>query len=170
MGVQERKRQKRIKENVIKRDGYVCCYCDQVLTDETLTLEHIVPVSHRGMFNATNLTASCAPCNNKRGNRPFFDYIKSFNFSDAKIRKYKNLYFNNLRIKVLNIAKEECIYNDYEIPQDLIERACDILKIKSINYDEFASQITISFHSFHLRNEIVYAFENLIHLIEDKVV
>jgi HNH endonuclease len=168
MGMTERKRQKRIRKNVIDRDGYVCCYCNQILTEENLTLDHIIPVSKRGMFNATNLTVSCAPCNNNRGSQPFFDYIKSFNFSDTKIRKYKSLYFNNLRIKVLNIAKEECIYNDYEIPQDLIERACDILKIKSVNYDEFANKITISFHAFHLRNEIVYAFENLIHLIEDK--
>ncbi len=74
MGAQERRRQKRIRESVIVRDGLVCCYCDIPLTLETVTMEHIVPGSKRGTFNTTNLTVSCAECNNKRGNQPFFEY------------------------------------------------------------------------------------------------
>src|SRR5713226_2855341 len=107
MGVQERRRQKRIKEYVINRDGMICCYCDMPLAPSDVTMEHIIPDSWHGTFNSTNLTVSCAICNNKRGNKPFFEYCKQFNFSNEKLEKYKRLYFNNLKIKILNIAKEK---------------------------------------------------------------
>ena len=84
MSSQEKKRQKRIREFVINRDGSICCYCDKVLLREEITLDHIVPDSCRGTFNTTNLTVSCAKCNNRRGNKPFFDYCKQFNFGDYK--------------------------------------------------------------------------------------
>ena len=84
MGAQERKREKRIREYVINRDGSLCCYCDKVLTQENVTMEHIVPDSKRGTFNTTNLTVSCAECNNRRGNKPFFEYCKRFDWSDEE--------------------------------------------------------------------------------------
>ena len=168
MSASEQKRLKRIRKAVIQRDGLICCYCDKELTEKTVTMEHIVPSSQKGTFNTTNLTVSCSPCNNKRGAKPFFNFIKDLNFSEKKIKKYKKLYFDNLRIKILNIAKEICIHNDYEIPQDLIDGACVILKIKNMNYDDLLSEVTISMHSFHKRNEIVHNFENMIHLIENR--
>ena len=109
MGVQERNRQKRIREYVVERDGSICCYCNKVLSNETITLDHIVPDSKRGTFNTTNLTIACGECNNRRGNKPFFEYCKQFNWGPDKLDKYKRLYYSNLCIKVLNIAKEECI-------------------------------------------------------------
>jgi len=168
MGAQERKRQKRIKEYVINRDGMLCCYCDKVLTNETVTMEHIVPDSKRGTFNTTNLTVSCSDCNNKRGNRPFFEYCKKFNFSEEKMSKYKKLYFNNLRIKVLNIAKEECLKEDQVIPINIIKKACQILKIKGMDFSDYETtyQFEIKFGELSDRKKIKYCFEQLIRIIE----
>lgn len=168
MGAQERKRQKRIKEYVINRDGSICCYCDKVLTPETVTMEHIVPDSKRGTFNTTNLTVSCSDCNNKRGNRPFFEYCKKFSFSDEKLEKYKRLYFNNLRIKVLNIAKEECLKDDQVVPTSLIKKACQILKIKGMDFSSYETtyQFEIKFDEMSDRKKIKYCFEQLIRIIE----
>jgi hypothetical protein len=168
MSVQERKRLKSIRSKVIKRDGLVCCYCDKVLTLQTVTLDHIVPDSKQGTFNATNLTPACAPCNNKRGNENFFEFAQQYNFPSLKTEKYKRLYSNNLKIKVLNIAKSQCISNDYEVPQDLIKQACSILKIQNINYDEFIDNESLILDAFQKRKEIIYAFEQLILLIEAK--
>ncbi len=169
MGVQERKRQKRIRDYVIDRDGMLCCYCDKVLEPETVTMEHIVPDSRRGTFNTTNLTVSCAECNNRRGNKPFFDYCKKFNFPEDKLNKYKQLYFNNLRIKVLNISKEECLKDDEDIPAALIKRACQILKIKSMDFDDYekAYPFEIKFSEPCDRRKIKFCFEQLIRIIEE---
>lgn len=166
--MQERRRQKRIREYVINRDGLVCCYCNQSLTMETITMEHIVPDSRRGTFNTTNLTSSCSKCNNRRGNKPFFEYCKQFNFSESKLLKYKKMYYNNLRIKVLNIAKEECLNEDMAIPNILIERACNILKIKKMDFYDYENkyQFEIKFDSLSDHKKIKYCFELIIRIIE----
>lgn len=168
MGAQERKRQKRIREYVINRDGSICCYCDTPLTPESVTMEHIVPDSKRGTFNTTNLTVSCSTCNNKRGNRPFFEYCKSFNFSESKLNKYKQLYFNNLRIKVLNIAKEECLKDESAIPLNIIQKACNVLRIRSMDFSEYEKtyQFEIKFNEACDRKKIKFCFEQLIRIIE----
>jgi hypothetical protein len=155
-----RQRQKDIRNYVINRDGAVCCYCDKQLCSEMITMEHIVPDSKRGTFNTTNLTVSCANCNNQRGNQPFFEYCKRFGFVDAKIKKYKKLYFNNLRIKVLNIAKEECLKDEEAIPSALIAQACQILKIKKMNFPNNICEI--KFNERYNRKKIKFCFEKLI--------
>ena len=164
------KRKHKIKQFVFQRDGMTCCYCNSPLTEATVTMEHIVPDSKRGTFNTTNLTVACAYCNNDRGNKPFFSYIKRWSFSEEKIKKYQNLYFNNLRIKILNISKLLLDNSDCGIPQDLINESCKVLRIKpeTISYQEFIEPGTFFFDSFYRRNEIIYFFENLIKLIESK--
>ena len=168
MGAQERKRQKRIKEHVINRDGLTCCYCSIPLTMEAVTMEHIVPDSKRGTFNTTNLTVSCSKCNNRRGNKPFFVYCRQFNFSPEKIDKYRKLYFNNLRIKVLNIAKENCLHDDRVIPNDIINQACQVLKIRGIDFSDYENnnQFEIKFNEVCDRKKIKFCFEQLIRIIE----
>jgi hypothetical protein len=168
MGAQERKRQKRIREYVINRDGALCCYCDRVLGDEDITLEHIVPDSKRGTFNTTNLTIACSECNNRRGNKPFFEYCKRFNWGEEKLQKYRTLYFNNLKIKVLNIAKEECIKDDEIAPQTIIKKACQVLKIKGMDFSEYEKtyQFEIKFDQLSDRKKIKFCFEQLIRIIE----
>lgn len=168
MGARERKRQKRIKERVMIRDGMVCCYCNIPLTLETVTMEHIVPDSKHGTFNSTNLTVSCAECNNRRGDKPFFQFCKEFNFSQEKLEKYKNLYFKNLQIKVLNIAKEECLVDAQATPNVLIKKACQVLKIRSVDFSSYENlyNFDIKFDESCERRKIKYCFEQLIKIIE----
>lgn len=169
MGARERKRHKKIKEYVIARDGFICCYCDLPLSQQDITMEHIVPDSKRGTFNTTNLTVSCYKCNNKRGDKPFFEYCQQYNFSDSKLSKYKKLYFNNLKIKVLNIAKEECMVNDDMVPNHIIDQACKILKIKNIDFSQYIDNCdNISFDSVTNRKKIKFCFEKLIRVIESE--
>ncbi|CAB4196878.1 HNHc domain containing protein [uncultured Caudovirales phage] len=168
MSNRESERRKKIREYVINRDGMICCYCDYPLKIEDVTMEHIVPDSRRGTFNSTNLTVACADCNNKRGNKPFFEYCKGFNFSADKILKYKKLYFNNLQIKILNIAKEECLKTDIATPNKLIDEACKILKIKKIDFSDYEKTyfFDIFFKEACERRRIKFCFEQLIRIIE----
>lgn len=162
-------RLKKIKNYVINRDGKICCYCDKILSDIDITMEHIVPYSRRGTFNTTNLTVACANCNNSRGNQSFFEFCKKYNFSDEKTSKYKKLYFNNLKIKILNIAKEECLTADYAVPNDLITKVCDdILKIKKIDFTNYECHFNndMKFNLSYDRKKIKFYFEKLIKIIE----
>lgn len=168
MGVHERKRLRRIKEYVINRDGKICCYCEEPLLLEEISMDHIVPDSKRGTYNTTNLTVACHKCNNKRGNKPFFEFCKNFNFSAAKLNKYKTLYYNNLRIKVLNIAKEECLNDNFVIPNDIINQACKILKIPEMSFADYelVYPFEIKFNQINNRKKIKFTFEKLIKIIE----
>jgi hypothetical protein len=170
MGVQERRRQKRIRDHVIERDGLQCCYCAKELNLDTVTMEHIVPDSKKGTFNTTNLTVSCAPCNNRRGNKPFFEFCKEFNFSDAKLAKYRAMYLSNLRIKILNIAKEECLNSIEAVPLELINQSCKILRIKDLDFSKYENmyQFDIKFDEPCNRKRIKYNFELLIRIIESE--
>ncbi len=163
----EAKRFKKIKQYVILRDGLICAYCDKILTEDSVTLDHIVPSSKRGTFNTTNLTVSCFDCNNKRGSRPLFDFLKKINANQQKIDKYKKLYFNNLKIKILNIAKEECLIQEKAVPVMIINQACTILKVNMIDFSSYETiLVDISFKELYERRIIKYYFEKLIKIIE----
>jgi hypothetical protein len=146
----------------------ICCYCDYPLTSENITLDHIVPDSKRGTFNTTNLTVACLKCNSDRGNRNFFDYCKKFNFSKEKLDKYKSLYSCNLKIKVLNIAKEKCLVADFDVPIRLIANSCKILKINIIDFYKLEKRYAFDIRLGELsdRNSIKHFFETLIRIIE----
>ena len=53
--------------SIAERDGWVCMYCGRVLTPETATVEHIVPLAGNGLDSLRNLTLACASCNNEAG-------------------------------------------------------------------------------------------------------
>lgn len=54
-----------VRKIIIKRDGYVCKYCDKELTPKTHTIDHILPVSKGGTENPHNLVMCCEWCNKK---------------------------------------------------------------------------------------------------------
>lgn len=164
------KRERKIRNYVIARDGTACCYCGADLSYDKITMEHIVPDSKRGTFNTTNLTVSCRPCNNKRGNVSFFKYCKKFNWSKEKLEKYRKLYFSNLKIKILNIAKEELMRSKTEVPDDLITEACSLLKIKNVYFSEYEHlyNFEMNFGEPASRKQIKYCFEELIKIIESE--
>ncbi len=166
MGLRQRRRQKYIKQYVTNRDGLLCCYCGKTLTPETITLEHIVPESKDGAFNASNLTIACAECNNKRGNKPFFDFCRQYNFPPEKIEKYKTLYSINLKIKILNIAKEEILNSQVAVPVVLIYQASQILKVDNLDISLYESYSEIKLYEIYESKIIKFNFEKLIKVLD----
>jgi len=49
---------------VLSRSGYRCTYCG---SDESLEIDHIVPIARRGTNDISNLQALCRPCNRRKG-------------------------------------------------------------------------------------------------------
>lgn len=52
-----------------------CHYCGQRITSETLTFDHIIPRSLGGGNFISNLLLACQPCNGKRGNKPYAEFV-----------------------------------------------------------------------------------------------
>ena len=53
------------RRNVVARDNFECAYCD----DEATTMDHIVPKYLGGKHIWKNVTASCRPCNQRKGKK-----------------------------------------------------------------------------------------------------
>lgn len=67
-----------------------CPYCGVNLTPDTATIDHIIPISKGGLHSAFNLIACCLPCNVKKSNKSFAEWINEL---DEKFReKSESLY------------------------------------------------------------------------------
>ena len=59
-------RRKITRRAVFARDDWTCQYCG---ARSNLTVDHVVPRSKGGDSSWTNIVASCAPCNRRKGDR-----------------------------------------------------------------------------------------------------
>lgn len=60
------KKLKPTRENIFKRDGNKCLYCEN---NKNLTIDHVIPRSRGGGNTWENLATCCSPCNVKKGDR-----------------------------------------------------------------------------------------------------
>jgi 5-methylcytosine-specific restriction endonuclease McrA len=61
------KNAKRVRARIIARNGPNCHWCQAVLTLETSTVDHVVPIARGGLNNPNNTVLACEPCNRGRG-------------------------------------------------------------------------------------------------------
>lgn len=54
---------KRLRYEVLRRDGHTCRYCGRASPEVTLTVDHVVPVALGGTDDPNNLAAACRDCN-----------------------------------------------------------------------------------------------------------
>jgi len=54
---------KRVRFEVLRRDGFRCKYCGLAPPDCVLVVDHVVPVARGGTNERTNLAAACHDCN-----------------------------------------------------------------------------------------------------------
>lgn len=54
---------KRLRFEILKRDGFACRYCGATAPDVALHVDHVVPESLGGRTEPQNLVAACADCN-----------------------------------------------------------------------------------------------------------
>jgi 5-methylcytosine-specific restriction endonuclease McrA len=57
------------RENVYIRDLYTCQYCRIKFAAKDLTIDHVIPASHGGPKNWTNIVTACRKCNQIKANR-----------------------------------------------------------------------------------------------------
>jgi 5-methylcytosine-specific restriction endonuclease McrA len=57
------------KKNILIRDKFTCQYCAEILSERSLTIDHIVPKSKGGSSKWENLVAACKRCNTKKADK-----------------------------------------------------------------------------------------------------
>jgi 5-methylcytosine-specific restriction endonuclease McrA len=61
---------RRVRAEVLERDGLVCAYCREPLTDAELVLAHRIAHDDGGAFEPDNLVPAHRDCNAAAGKRP----------------------------------------------------------------------------------------------------
>lgn len=77
------------RNNIFKRDGYVCQYCGD---SRDLTLDHLIPKARGGKSTWFNLVTACKRCNTRKG-----DYTPEEVGMLVKTKPYKPSYIVFLR-------------------------------------------------------------------------
>lgn len=54
---------RRLRFEILRRDGHTCRYCGGVAPDVVLTVDHVVPVALGGGDDPSNLVTACRDCN-----------------------------------------------------------------------------------------------------------
>jgi hypothetical protein len=54
---------KRLRFEILRRDGHACRYCGAKAPTVTITVDHVIPVTLGGTDSPTNLVAACPACN-----------------------------------------------------------------------------------------------------------
>lgn len=62
------KDRRRIRPKLIEKYGMICYWCQVELSTETLTIDHLIPLSKGGSNKMFNLRLSCYNCNQKKSN------------------------------------------------------------------------------------------------------
>jgi len=66
----KRKVGKRLRFEILKRDGFACRYCGASAVADVLHVDHVVPIAEGGSNEPHNLVTACAPCNGGKGAVP----------------------------------------------------------------------------------------------------
>lgn len=61
---------RRLRFEILRRDGHTCRYCGAMAPDVALTVDHVVPVTLGGSDDPSNLVAACADCNAGKSSVP----------------------------------------------------------------------------------------------------
>ena len=64
-----------LREYLLEKWHRKCAYCG--ITDTQLEIEHIIAKSKGGSNRVSNLTLSCTKCNQKKGNKPIEQFLKT---------------------------------------------------------------------------------------------
>ena len=64
----------KLKQQLSEAQNHRCCYCHVHFSDDRTspyyaTYEHVIPISHGGTNELSNLVVACYTCNITRGNR-----------------------------------------------------------------------------------------------------
>lgn len=54
---------RRLRFEVLRRDGHTCRYCGAKAPDVALTVDHVIPETLGGSNDPSNLVTACQPCN-----------------------------------------------------------------------------------------------------------
>jgi len=129
---------RRLRYEILKRDGHRCRYCGAAAPDVQLTIDHVIPVALGGEDAPSNLVTACQDCNaGKSSANPNDDSVEDVRADAEKFRKalayvseidrYKRdlkfTYYDNMVYDFMNEWFGACRINELNMQPDTNARA-----------------------------------------------
>jgi 5-methylcytosine-specific restriction endonuclease McrA len=89
-----------IREYLLEKWGRKCAYCGK--TGMPLQVEHIIPKSRGGSDRVSNLTLSCGPCNQQKGDQTAAEFGHPELHRQAKASLKSAAFMNQVRWQLVN--------------------------------------------------------------------
>lgn len=70
------------RKTIYRRDHCKCQYCDDKLSSDLLTIDHVQPRSKGGLSTWENCVLACGPCNRQKADRLLSDCVRGKNQKD----------------------------------------------------------------------------------------
>lgn len=80
--------EQKVIEILARGDRDICFYCHAPLTDDTRTIDHVIPRSKGGTNDLWNLCLSCVTCNNNKGDMDVSYFLSLLRGKGAKPKGY----------------------------------------------------------------------------------
>lgn len=65
-----------VRTEIYERDNYTCQYCQEQFERDRLTIEHIVPVSKKGINDRINYITACRSCNSSKRDEVLSEFLR----------------------------------------------------------------------------------------------
>jgi HNH endonuclease len=78
-------RKRLVRAAVLARYGCQCFYCDVPLSDEDVTMDHVIPESAGGLWTVKNLVPACTGCNRGKNVMGLEDF-RAHMFARGRVR------------------------------------------------------------------------------------
>lgn len=83
---QSRSLSKRLRMEVLKRDGFACRYCGAKAPDVRLHVDHVNPIARGGADDMLNFVTACSDCNAGKSDIPLSEPVPSRD-QDKRLRE-----------------------------------------------------------------------------------
>ena len=82
---------KQFRIKIFEEWQWGCAYCGKSLTDNTATIDHIIPKSKGGHNVKSNMCCCCSSCNREKGSQQLDDWyvLKNPNYCEQRLGKIK---------------------------------------------------------------------------------
>lgn len=89
-----------MRNDVYRRDDYICQFCGKKLPPTELTIDHLIPLSLGGLDEVTNYVTACGPCNNRKTNIPVVEFAESIAISIEDLPVHGDPVIDNVQLPI----------------------------------------------------------------------
>lgn len=89
-----------VRNEVFRRDDYTCQYCGKTFPRESLSIDHLIPLSQGGIDEIINYVTSCRVCNERKGELTLSEFAKLINIQIEELPVHGDPIIDNTELPI----------------------------------------------------------------------